>query len=371
MAYRACAPRLWPFVVALLAIGTARGDPPVSNPPGVELPRVFCFRITDIERVPGDMTGNAFIFEFEVLNWTNSPARGLSMASNIGTTAVVGAIPTITAIGIDPNGRGGALGGNDIGSQRFDGDGLSPPGPLSPQLGAIHNGRGRGDLPNLLNDWSTASVSGTSAVWTAGTTGTSIPFRDLLGTTSTAQANALVPGDPVLQPNDARGDIAIDGGPGITIDPVVPDGSGNVLDGFTLTIEDFDVGERISLNWFSLDANGQPHGSVGRGNQFGFGVLNLARIPVGGPLPGGVFAGNTGFRQSPIEFFDSVFLVPNPAEFGSEFGAGITATFLNPADNTFNVGINRLQVIPEPGTLLLTFSGATLLLGAATLRRRT
>lgn len=207
-----------------------------------------------------------------------------------------------------------------------------------------------------------------------------------MGVTSQAQADALVPGALTA---DNRADLGVDGGPGIVlptpsatlpaalIDPVSrsgADGVANVLDGFVLRVDDFDVGETLSLNWFLTDGV-NPIGVAGRGNQMGFGIFTLSRIPIGGPLPGPVFVGNIGVAGSPTEFFDTTWNVPNPALFAAEFGSQLTGAFLNPPDNIFSAPINA-QVVPEPSTLL---PGATLLLGVVLhsrlartqLRRRT
>ncbi len=313
-------------------------DPAPSGKPGVTLPPAFCFRITDIEPVPGDITGEAFIIEFEVLNWAGRDADCLYIAANSGCSGSV----TLAAAGIDPDGRGGSLGGADIGPGIFD----SP---------AVHSGRGRGDIPGFLNDWSVTGSSSSSAMWATSGVGTSIPARSLLGACTTADAAALVPGTTLdmmglpVSSNDSTGDPAVDGGPGVAPNPIVPDGSGNVLDGFTLSVENWGIGDILSLNWFLTDAMGMPLGTpsgffgppfLSFGNAFGFGVVNIARIPVGGTLPGGVFAGNTGFVQGPFFFFDTVFQDPSPAEFAVEFGAAVTAAFKNPADNIYNVSPN-------------------------------
>ena len=84
---------------------------------------------------------------------------------------------------------------------------------------------------------------------------------------------------------------------------------------------------------------------------------------LGGPL----FNGNSGFNQNPLNFFGDVYSLKNPAEVGGEFGAGITARFFDPLDNTFGAQVNTALVgtIPEPGTLALVGLG----LGLAGWRR--
>jgi hypothetical protein len=317
-------------------------------------PGVFCIRITDIERVQDDVSDAAFEIEFELLNWSDTPASGFSLAVNIGTFFLpsglppwFGGPPEMVRAFIDPDGRGGPVGGNDIGPGVFD--------PI-----AIHSGRGRSDIAGHLNDWGVTGSTHASVTWGTGALGTPIPNLDLLAPL------ALIPADPasayMLVPGlgtDGLGDSAIDGGPLPYVNPAplpfgffptggqpVPDGSGNVLDGFVLTVCDWDEFEMISFNWNFLDALGNPIM-----NSYGFGTLNLVRLPAAAPLPGGVFIGNTGFGQQPIEFFDSVFEIPAftraaATSFAVEFGAAITAPFATPTDNTFGFPITTQTVSP-------------------------
>jgi|GEM_PF-2968325 MYXO-CTERM domain-containing protein len=419
-------------LVSLAGTSAALADPPPPPPPPPRpelfpaiLPQMFCFRVSDIERVPSSTNG--FILSFEVLNWTNVSAEGLVVAQNQLSTGLQGAAPRFSSstipgltggqsfggASIDPDGRGGPrgqpAGGNDIGPGTFD-------------VPAMHSGRGRGDIPGLLNDWSAAPVPvgparirNTAAYWTRGAIGTPIPARDVLGAASpgdsvannyagTRAAAQLVPGtrlitdpsDPSLPGRvrpvagfDALGDLACDGGPGITPNPISPDGTGNVLDGFTVQVEDWDPGEILSLNWALLgpgnQAIGRPlSGPLPRnftGNAMGFGVFQIMRLA--NPLttgfgansqPGWTFVngqivpggpGMTGLQQTPLQFFDNVFDLPNPAQFGLEFGSGVTFPFVDPSDadlfGEFGPD-NFSRDLPSPGAAaLLGLAGATLL----------
>ena len=277
--------------LSLMVSGLALADPPAD--PNPNAPKVFCFRITDMERGPG---ADSFRIEFEVLNWTNnSQAVGLNMAMNVGTSPGV----TISGASIDPDGRGGPVGGSDIGA------GVSDPI-------AIHSGRGRGDIPNQENDWVVKDQTDTSVTWDAQLDADKVPLG-----TELRNRNLLFAIDPLsLVPGlgiDALGDSAIDGGPGPYDDQGnLPGGGppideiGNVLDGFVLDVDGFEVGDTLSLNWFlfktDFEGSIDPIGTSGFGNNFGFGTFSLARIPLGGPLPGALFEGNTGFTQAPICF---------------------------------------------------------------------
>ena len=97
--------------LSLLAM-PAMADPPVDGGPRNDpIPQVFCFRITDVEQVIG--FDDRFNFEFEVLNWTATPAAGLALMRTVGATTTEGVAPFIAAASVDPDGRGGPPGGAD------------------------------------------------------------------------------------------------------------------------------------------------------------------------------------------------------------------------------------------------------------------
>ncbi|MCC5634697.1 PEP-CTERM sorting domain-containing protein [Nostoc sp. CHAB 5844] len=286
---------------AVILAGAASA-PALADPvPIPDLPTVFCFRFTDSQLVPGDVGNDRIQFEFEVLNWTNTRASGVDIALNQGNGfgGIRQARPFFAGADVDPNGR--PIGTGD--------DGL-PPGNL-----------------NIPNDWRVDSITpgnqleNTAIEWRAGTPINNI---DLLGGERPS----------FLNPND----------------PETIDNGNNVLDGFTFTADDLDVGEVLSFNWFLKDVNDVPIGSVGGGNAYGFGTVNITRITAGNPLPGIVLVGNTGFNQSPNLFYDQTYDLGDGTQLAAEFGAGITARFQNPNDNP-GVRINT-EPVPEPITVI-------------------
>ncbi len=337
-------------IATLLAAGsvaqTAKADP-VPRPPNpeVKLPPVFCFRFTDIKAVKGD--DDKFQFSFEVLNWTDTPAGGVYIALNEGngSSIKVDSVPVFADAAVDPNGR---------------------------PIGTGDDGNPTGNL-NTPNDWNVTDKSKTAIEWSAGS---AIPNSNLLGAKSTAEACGLVPGcelqedDQIAPPGKWQNICRVWGTCDSNPDPVVADMETvddglNVLDGFTVTIDDFDEGEIVSFNWFLQDENGDPIGTSGRGNEYGFGTVNLYRQPIDEDIdPGSLFAGNSGFGTSNTLFYDGVnrvtetinigpslmpFTASEPdtiALFSAEFGPGTTANFINPTDNKFDAPVNTVL---EPG----------------------
>lgn len=331
------APVLAVLLGLLAGIGPASADPLPQNPFPAPPPRVFCFRVTDIEAdasVP-----DRFQVSFEVLNWSDQSAHGVYIWAGDGTLALDGAPPSIVGASIDPDGRGGPPGGNEIGPGIYN----SP---------SHQSGRGRGDLPGMRNEWSMLFRGPTSVYWADLSGAQGVPFRHLMGAGSSAAQYALVPGvgyDGLLQP-----DSAVDGGPGPYTAPPggqpfagggvpMPPGSGNVLDGFVIQVDDFQPGEVLSFNWMLTDVNGDSIGTIGTsgnviGDEMGFGVFNLMRIQPGQAMGAGLYAGNSGFSQSSKFFYGDVYRLPSSAlpgaplvaEFGAEFGASIIVPPLNP-----------------------------------------
>jgi hypothetical protein len=261
-------------------------------------PSVYCFRITDIKKE----AKNKFTFEFEVLNWTDTPATDLELALNTATSRNV----SLGGAGVDPNGR--PIGPGDDGG---------PPG-----------------NQNKINDWSVTGSSPTFAQWDAGTP---IPNFDLL--------SGAVP--PWFTPSGSKNPV-----------PESIDDGRNVLDGFTVTVNNFRKGNFLSFNW-GLTNNGRLIASP-----YGSGVVSLARF--GNGLPGPLFNQGgqpfgTGFNrgsQTPNLFSDQI----DPSllnEFGlSPAGGGSFAPFKDPDDgnrmcgNSCNTDLTpRPQAVPEPGNI--------------------
>ena len=363
--------------LAISIVSQSNADPPID----VDAPPVFCFRITDIERCPDDISGSAFILEFEVLNWTDTPACGLTLNGNLGVfmwwrffaPPWFNGVPLLTKANVDADGRGGPLGGNDIGTGVFDAQ-------------AIHSGRGRSDIGGHLNDWSVVPV-GTGltghylVTWAApgipADETSCIPDRDILDRFN--ELPDLDPNDPddVLVINeilaaswakvpgigtDALGDSAVDGGPlpYTEADPPppfrtggqpIPDGSGNVLDGFVIEVCDWHPGEILAFNWWLLDKDLMPINHQG-----GFGTIALIRLPPGAlPPVGAPFAGNAGFTAGGVCFYDSVWQVPAglgpvghaAADFGIELGAGLVAPEIPGDANPFDMLPNTVVTWSE------------------------
>lgn len=305
--------------LSLLPIGLSWADPVVVPPPPppaeppIFLPAVFCFRITDIVKVETDLEHDRFRFEFEVLNWGNREAFGVNIARTRFSRMQDGRAgmdndgrpPIIVYASVDNNGR--PLGvGNDDGNFS-PADGTTTP----PKIGQD-------------NSFAVTTKKFSTVTW-QGSLG--LPFRDLFGVTSTAQACALVPGCVVQAGLPRVLDEAID-------NTVGPD---NVLDGFFIVLDDFDPGEIFSFNWLLLGVDGQPIP-----NPFGNGVFNLHRA--GGdfddmPLFRSRVGNNTGTTTNPRDLFVS--RIPDGKggfiQFEAEFGAGVTAPFFFPTDNIFDI----------------------------------
>ena len=291
--------------------GLVRADPP----PEPSLPKVFCFRLTDIVDVKSDPKGNTFDFEFEVLNWTDKPVFGVSMALNTSSQVSFG------GGGTDPFGRM-----------------LTPPRAEQPPPGNIPM---RSLYPADGNTWATTVKTSTALEWRAS------------GTTPGAPAIANFALNGGVIPSWLNTDQFVGEHPLERID----DGF-NVMDGFTFRISDFKPGQKLSFDWFLLDSAGNPFSLAGSSsNPMGFGVLNLARVDGVAP-PGVIFAGNTGFKDSLVEFAprdsdvplgELVNVVPDPAIFGAEFAGGITAEFMNPDDQK-RLGDPLTNAIPVPET---------------------
>jgi hypothetical protein len=326
-------------LVALFAIGflmvVAPGwaDPFPPPPPGVEIPQVFCFRVTDIAAVAGDPEGDRFTFEIEILNWTNRETFDLYFALNPGTGfpgPPVQQAPFFAGASVDLNGRPLGAGDDDLNFPPNDG----------------HPGSKTGQP----NGWgvSLQTITAVRYAEPTGTPGNGLAFRDLLGAATTAEACSLVPdceivnGSPVVPWPET-----IDNGA-----PMVDKLDDNVLDGFVIDVDDFDPGEMLSFDWFFTDAAGGPIGVSGIGNAFGFGTYNIYRVNSHGPpvwrrIPG-VPEGpgsNTGTTNDLRDMF--VDSTATGESFEVELGSALTPPFLNPADNVFDAPISAELIVDE------------------------
>jgi hypothetical protein len=307
---------------------SALADPVPPPPDNEPYPAVFCFRITDIK---GDSTDlNKFTFEFEVLNWTNKVATDVDIALNTG----------VTSYGLVLNNPGVDQNGSPLGT-----DGSRPPG--------------NQDIPN---NWSVQTSTSTYVRWSKGLAD-AIPNIDVVGI-----HNSLgnITASTINYINNNLPDSGSTGYfPNKDFNPSVAetiDNANNVLDGFNITVDDFDNGESLSFNWF-LSNGGVPIGTANVGNPYGFGTLNLARVD-DGVLPAPVWSGNTGYSQSANLFANGVWNVSNPsAQFAAEFGAGITAPFRNANDSTNICGSGGCAVSVPWETDAPPLIGSTILFG--------
>ncbi len=233
-----------------------------------------------------------------------------------------------------------------------------------------------GTKTGATNNWTVTPVTVNDPQRKQWDAGTPVPGRDLLGVPGpsniekTQQACDMIPGcqfnggTPVL-PNIET----VDNGA-----PSIDSQSDNVLDGFVIDIDDFDECEMIGFNWFLTDGSGNPIGTSGQGNQFGFGTFNLFRPSQGNPAitaalgsggtaalgrcPHGPAAGslndgsgsNIGTRTNPAAMFVAATILG--ILFQGEAGAGLTLPFQNALDNVLGALING-HLLPAFGFLAL------------------
>jgi hypothetical protein len=352
---------------AFLARTAVVADPIAPPPPDTPKCNVFCFRVTDIRADTPAADNEKFHIEFEVLNWADAFAGGLELAvakpssKNARFSQSFGNFPEL-ANGIDLDGRPLRLEDTN-GDGNIDGDDNEDDN----QNGMLDAGEDQNDNLRLDNDpmpgnlnrpnaWTVKSRTATKMVWES-PTGVALPYINLLAGDCTLCIKSLPSTTGTITVND-NGDVS-------PLEAV--DNGDNVQDGFVMTIDGLAVGKTIHLNWFLMgadsdvgdvtlppfgphcrnarvsDANvprSEPIGVSGQGNAYGFGLITLTRVD-DRPFPPPVFPGNTGLQQSAREFFGGVFNAhEGPAMFAMEFGAGITARFENPADNTNNAKAN-------------------------------
>ncbi len=315
-------------VTGTLGVFEGRADPP--PPTTFPIPMVFCFRITDINRVPGDPEGDRFNFEFEVLNWTNTESFDLYISRNTGTGfgVVQQARPFFAGAIVDPNGR--PIGGGDDDANFPPADGET------------------GTKVGRANSWGVILQTNNSVRYAepTGMAGNGMPGRDLLGSGSSAAACNLVPGCIMVGgvPTLPSIETVDNGAPG------VDGGPDNVLDGYVIDVDDFDPGEMLSFNWFLTDAAGNSIGVSGMGNAFAFGSFNIFRVNSDGPAVWQRSAGapegpgrNVGTTNNLRDMF--VDSTPEGEAFQVELG-NITGEFDDPAANILDAPING-ELLPD------------------------
>lgn len=344
-------------LVATVPFQASLADPPVMPPSCAKLDEdLFCWRVTFIEGVPGDPEGDRFKIMMEFVNWTKDDAHRIRMARNIGGD--VGSMQLVGA-DVDFNGRPFA----------------DPP---QPPTGNIQ----------MCNTWFVNSFTPTQVIWETG--GSPIPPcpppNGLLNNAFFVGSHGGAPGfefngllDPAFDDGITTGDecrIALNGMiPGSNLEQVdmggmlvwkvnindteTADDGSNVLDGFVIELDDWDVGDSISFNWWLEDEFGNSIGMVFMGgsvmgDQFGFGALNLTRL--NSPAPAPLFNVNTGFdpsdtiiggdaddasfwAENEVNGIDTYPINPIPAGrpgagrwFAIELGAAVSAQLVNPAD---------------------------------------
>ncbi len=236
-----------------------------------------------------------------------------------------------------------------------------------------------GTKTGQTNNWTTVPITDNDPQRKEWIAGTPIPARDLLGvpgpsnTQKTAQACEMIPGcmlDSGGTPVIANIETVDNGAPSVD---GMPD---NVLDGFVIDVDDFDLGEMLSFNWFLTDASGNPIGVSGQGNDFGFGTFNVFRTLGGdvqtssntgvkaiehtvfGPALGERTDGsgsNIGTSMDPSVMFVAATILGTV--FLAEAAASMTLPFQNSLDNVLDAPIN--------GRLLRPLAFLALLSGAA------
>jgi hypothetical protein len=283
----------------------ALADPP---PPTEKLPPVFCFRITDIEQTDGDN----FLFEFQVLNWTDQEAEDVSISLTSRSDL------SFSGASVTPE--------TDLPA--------TPPGNIE-----------------KYNNWDVTNSGTTAIQWNA-------------DSSTNEKTYGPIPNIDLLGPPQLTSDTIVDLIPSYNpVDPETWDNGNNVLGGFKFEVDKFQEGKVLSFDWLLGDKNGIPIG-----NTMGFGIINIARADAQGNMPDPVFPelGNTGFQQRKQDFApntlnnngdlvntvngDLVNTVKDSqgdvvATFGIEIGVGVSS-------HSIPEPRNLSHSIPEPGNLL-------------------
>jgi hypothetical protein len=278
-------------VVSALCCTVSNADP-IILPPGdlTNVPPVFCFKVTGGDVLPG---GGARI-QFEVLNWTGEAAYNVQVSQSPGGANTGGA---------------------------FD---VNSPAPL--------------------NGWNVTEA-----------------FDGGEFLRMTYSANEFGP-----EPSDAGPILAVDQPPldGIDLDPnndldfsdapsPLPDplDSGiNALDGFILDFPEWDVGERIVLQWDLLDEFGFWVDSSSVKNPFSFGTFQMDRASNGSVRVATYFSIGTTLGDIP----------------GSVLDVDMVLT----EQNAITLPATALAVVPVPAAAWLMISGVLGLLAVSGKRRK-
>jgi hypothetical protein len=339
-----------------LAPTVAMADPPGPPPAcGVSITQLFCYRITQVRKLPTDPQGDAWEVMFEFVNWTNQDVVGIDVAMNTGSlTQTQGGPPVFGGAYIDANGRPFGPGEiRPLGNADIDNDWhVAIDEPYRLRYATTAPGQTAGTpIPH-------PSVAGTVGGQPTTYAGVYDPqFADsTLPECSTALA-AMIPGSTIR-------------GATIETNPRDLDDGDNVRDGFVVILDDFDPGETVSFNWVLLVGDGaeisgyvDPSGTV-QGDPMGFGMFSLTLYENGLPADP-VFDVNGGF--DPPNAFDadqdSDFIwaedetngvdqypvnpvpggLPGQGQYvGVELGAAVTGPFVDAAaadgDGTFTFG---------------------------------
>lgn len=337
--------------LGMVAMLTMMAAPTFADPPAPSahlIPTVTCFRITDIEDSFGDPEGDKFDISVQFTNWSPTEVFRLRIDFTNYLNIEPGP-PIFSSASLDPGGRPIGPASDDANYPPGDGTAIPPM-----KVGAVN--LWAEDSDQVFIDFERVSK----------TPGLGVRPRDIIGVIGPtiqdkiAQSCALVPGCELVGlvgnqfPNTPDLETVDNAGPSFD------GGVDNSLDGFVMTLDDFDPGDYVSINWRLLDQN-----DVTVPGPFSFGVLTLYRqisAEDGEPLwfcVSGCSGSNTGTTSSADLLFDNQ--TSTGATFQAEVGLGIIAPFRVPGNNIFNASPN--VVVPEPG-ISIALAPALMMLAA-------